>query len=81
MSDRVETEPVIIEVAVNGVTNRKRNPHVPATDDELAKDALACIDGAPRSSTPTPRISWSTRRPRRSSTRPRSGPRSNSIRA
>src|SRR5690349_18705911 len=36
--------PVIIEVALNGVTTRKRNPNVPAADDDLAKDALACID-------------------------------------
>ena len=36
--------PVIIEVALNGVTNRRRNPHVPVTDDDLAKEALACID-------------------------------------
>ena len=38
------SDPVMIEVALNGVTSRKRNPNVPATDDELAKDALACID-------------------------------------
>ena len=36
--------PVVIEVALNGVTTRKRNPNVPAADDDLAKDALACID-------------------------------------
>jgi len=36
--------PVVIEVALNGVTTRKRNSNVPATDDDLAKDALACID-------------------------------------
>jgi 3-keto-5-aminohexanoate cleavage enzyme len=35
---------VIIEVALNGVTSRRRNPHVPATVEEHAKDALACID-------------------------------------
>jgi uncharacterized protein (DUF849 family) len=37
-------EPVIIEVALNGVTSRRRNPDVPATVEEQAKDALACID-------------------------------------
>jgi 3-keto-5-aminohexanoate cleavage enzyme len=36
--------PVMIEVALNGVTNRRRNPNVPATVEEHAKDALACID-------------------------------------
>jgi len=36
--------PVIIEVALNGVTSRQRNPDVPATVEEQAKDALACID-------------------------------------
>ena len=36
--------PVIIEVALNGVTSRRRNPNVPATVEEHAKDALACID-------------------------------------
>jgi uncharacterized protein (DUF849 family) len=34
----------MIEVALNGVTSPRRNPHVPATDDALATDALACID-------------------------------------
>ena len=37
-------EPVIIEVALNGVTGRQHNPNVPATVEEQAKDALACID-------------------------------------
>ncbi len=36
--------PVIIEAALNGVTSRERNPHVPATAEEQAKDALACVD-------------------------------------
>ena len=50
--------PVIIEVAINGVTGKDRNPHVPCTPDEIANDALRClaagaaivhnhIDGAP----------------------------------
>lgn len=37
-------EPVIIEVAVNGVTTRERNPHVPSTTEEIAADSIACID-------------------------------------
>ncbi len=36
--------PVIIEAAINGITTRQRNPHVPLTPDEIAEDALACID-------------------------------------
>ena len=28
--------PVIIEVAINGMTTRERNPHVPVTPDEIA---------------------------------------------
>ena len=32
--------PVIIEVAINGVTGKDRNPHVPCTPDEIANDAL-----------------------------------------
>jgi uncharacterized protein (DUF849 family) len=38
------TDPVIIEAALNGVTSRDRNPVVPATAEEQAKDALACVD-------------------------------------
>jgi uncharacterized protein (DUF849 family) len=36
--------PVVIEVAVNGATKRERSPHVPQTPDEIAADAIACID-------------------------------------
>jgi len=36
--------PVIIEVAINGMTTRERNPHVPLTPDEIADCALRCID-------------------------------------
>jgi uncharacterized protein (DUF849 family) len=35
--------PVIIEAAINGVTTRDRNPHVPQEPDEIAQDALECI--------------------------------------
>ncbi len=36
--------PAIIEVAVNGVTTRERSPHVPVTPEEIAADAIACLD-------------------------------------
>ena len=36
--------PVIIEAALNGVTSRAHNANVPATAEEQAKDALACVD-------------------------------------
>jgi 3-keto-5-aminohexanoate cleavage enzyme len=35
--------PVIIEVAVNGVTKKDANPNVPITPDEIAGDAVACL--------------------------------------
>jgi 3-keto-5-aminohexanoate cleavage enzyme len=38
------TTPVMIEVAVNGVTTKERNPHVPSTPTEIAEDAIRCID-------------------------------------
>jgi len=37
-------EPVIIEAAINGATTKERNPHTPRDPDEIARDALACID-------------------------------------
>lgn len=36
-------EPVIVEAAINGVTTKEQNPHVPRSPDEIAKDALACL--------------------------------------
>ncbi|MDO8860157.1 3-keto-5-aminohexanoate cleavage protein [Haliea sp. E1-2-M8] len=42
MSD--QSHPVIIEVAINGVTSREQNPRVPITPEEVARDALACIE-------------------------------------
>jgi uncharacterized protein (DUF849 family) len=36
--------PVIIEVAVNGVTTKARNPEVPDTPDTVADDAVRCLD-------------------------------------
>jgi uncharacterized protein (DUF849 family) len=38
------TTPVVIEAALNGVTSKARNPVVPVTSEELARDAIACID-------------------------------------
>lgn len=38
------TAPVIIEAAINGATPRSQNPHVPRTADEIAADALACLE-------------------------------------
>jgi 3-keto-5-aminohexanoate cleavage enzyme len=38
------SDPVIIEAALNGVTGKSRNPLVPVTSEEHAKDALACVD-------------------------------------
>jgi 3-keto-5-aminohexanoate cleavage enzyme len=40
----VTGEPVIIEAAINGATRKDRNPHVPITPEEIAADALACLD-------------------------------------
>lgn len=37
-------DPVIIEVALNGLTTPERNPHVPRTPDEVAAVALRCIE-------------------------------------
>lgn len=36
--------PVIIEVAVNGVTTKQRNPRTPEAPEEVAADALVCLD-------------------------------------
>jgi len=37
------SEPVIIEAAINGVTRKAENPHVPIEPAEIAADALACL--------------------------------------
>jgi 3-keto-5-aminohexanoate cleavage enzyme len=37
-------EPVVIEVAVNGVTRKERNPAVPIEPDEVAADTVRCLD-------------------------------------
>ena len=36
-------QPVVIEAAINGVTRKERNPHVPITPAEIATDGLACL--------------------------------------
>ncbi|HEY8216411.1 MAG TPA: 3-keto-5-aminohexanoate cleavage protein [Acidimicrobiia bacterium] len=36
--------PVIIEAAINGATKKDRNPNVPISAEEIAEDALACLD-------------------------------------
>jgi 3-keto-5-aminohexanoate cleavage enzyme len=35
--------PVIIEAAINGVTSKERNPHVPSVPAEITADALECL--------------------------------------
>ena len=44
--DRVNpgTSPVIIEVAINGMTTRARNPRVPLLPDEISDTAIECLD-------------------------------------
>lgn len=37
-------DPLIIEAALNGGTPQSRNPNTPKTPDEIAADALACLD-------------------------------------
>ncbi|MGZ4676600.1 MAG: 3-keto-5-aminohexanoate cleavage protein [Acidimicrobiia bacterium] len=37
-------EPVIIEVALNGITSRAHNPRVPVQPDELAREAIECVN-------------------------------------
>ena len=38
------SDPVIIEAAINGMTTPERNPHVPRTPEEIASDAIRCLD-------------------------------------
>jgi uncharacterized protein (DUF849 family) len=40
----VPDDPVIIEAAINGITPKRVNPHVPRASDEIAADALACLE-------------------------------------
>jgi uncharacterized protein (DUF849 family) len=36
-------DPVIIECAINGLTSKSANPHVPVQPSEISADALACM--------------------------------------
>src|SRR5919106_4973684 len=40
----MSVQPVIIEAALNGATKKERNPNVPISPEEIAADALACLD-------------------------------------
>ena len=40
----MSANPVIIEVAINGATTKHVNPNVPIAPDEIAADALACME-------------------------------------
>ena len=37
-------DPVVIEVAVNGVTRKERNPAAPISPEEVAEDTIRCFD-------------------------------------
>jgi uncharacterized protein (DUF849 family) len=43
MSHRVD-EAVVIEVAINGINTKDRNPNVPMGADEIVSDTLACVN-------------------------------------
>lgn len=47
MSHRID-EPVIIEAAINGMTSKQRNPHVPREPEEIVSDTLRCLDAGAR---------------------------------
>ena len=36
--------PVVIEVALNGGSTKRRNPNVPRTPDEIISDTYSCLD-------------------------------------
>ncbi len=39
-----DATPVVIEAAINGMTSKDRNPHVPISPDEIRADAAASLD-------------------------------------
>ena len=43
-SERNAMDAVIIECAINGTTSKRSNPYVPVSPEEIAIDALACIE-------------------------------------
>src|SRR5512134_1985076 len=44
MSQRVSESPVILEAAINGGTTPEKNPRVPRSHAEIARDALRCFE-------------------------------------
>ena len=44
MLTRVRTEPVVVELALNGTTPRRRNPYVPRTPAQISEVALDGIE-------------------------------------
>lgn len=36
--------PTVVEIALNGMTTKAQNPHVPRTVDEIVADGLRCLD-------------------------------------
>jgi 3-keto-5-aminohexanoate cleavage enzyme len=44
MFSSMAAQPVIIEAAINGITTKETNPHVPKEPGEIAADALACFE-------------------------------------
>ena len=44
MVDPPRSQPVILEVALNGMTSKEKNPHAPREPDEIVTDALRCLD-------------------------------------
>jgi 3-keto-5-aminohexanoate cleavage enzyme len=36
--------PTVVEIALNGMTTKEQNPHVPRTVDEIVEDGLRCLD-------------------------------------
>jgi uncharacterized protein (DUF849 family) len=43
------SDPVVIEVALNGACKKSRNPNTPVSPDEIVADALACMRAGARS--------------------------------
>jgi 3-keto-5-aminohexanoate cleavage enzyme len=41
---RTTAGPTVIEIALNGMTTKEQNPHVPRTVDEIVEDGLRCLD-------------------------------------
>lgn len=36
--------PTVVEIALNGMTTKEQNPHVPRTVEEIVEDGLRCLD-------------------------------------